>query len=290
MENEEEKVESQYQFSQPWRIFIFEAFLFCLTLFLGVLTAFRVNKISTIQKIALPKISFWQFTFNFILATLFLLFVIYCVRFKKRKRSLFKALFAIAVFFGCLLFIESWIGEPVPLILTTLLVFWWLKKPSVLNQDILIIFGIAGVGSVLGLSLEPKIIIWILVIFSLYDFIAVYLTKHMIKMAKEMIEEGAILALIIPPNISNFRENLESVQPGGRFLILGGGDIAFPLLFSVSLISTGILNSIIVATFSLVGLFVGFYFFTRQKDRQPIPALPPIGLFSIIGYLITKLI
>lgn len=112
----------------------------------------------------------------------------------------------------------------------------------------------------------------------------------MIKMAKAMIESRAILGLVIPPDIFGFGEGLEKIHPGGKFLILGGGDVVFPLLFCVSLIPFGILNSLIVAFFSLVGLFVSFYFFIQQKARQPIPALPPIALFSIIGYLLTLII
>lgn len=106
-------------------------------------------------------------------------------------------------------------------------------------------------------------------------------------MAKEMIEQKAILALVAPSNVSGFQASLGEIKPGGKFLILGGGDIALPLLLCSSLIPVGILNSIIVAFFSLIGLFVGFYIFARRKARAPIPALPPIALFSIIGYLIT---
>jgi len=73
-------------------------------------------------------------------------------------------------------------------------------------------------------------------------------------------------------------------------LVLGGGDIIFPLILCSSLIPQGIANSLIVGLFALVGLFVSFLFFIGQKTRKPIPALPPIALFSIIGYLITKVI
>ncbi|MDI6591987.1 MAG: presenilin family intramembrane aspartyl protease [Patescibacteria group bacterium] len=274
----------------PWRIFAIEAFLFCLTLGLGITTAFRINEIFKIEKITLPQIPFWKFIFYFLLATLFIFLISRFLKFKKGKGILFKIIFVLAVFWGGILLLSVWIPDLFALILMTILVFWWWKKPSVLNQNILIILGIAGVGSVLGLSLEPLMVVILLIIFSIYDFIAVYKTKHMIKMAKEMIEAGAILALVVPPNISGLRESLEEVKPGGKFLILGGGDVVFPLLFSASLIPFGILKSAIVASFALIGLFVGFYFFAKQKVRQPIPALPPIAFFSIIGFLITKLI
>ena len=273
-----------------WKIFIIEAFLFCLTLGLGIAAAFRMNEIFKIQKVNIPQISFSQFILNFLLATLFIFLILRFVKFEKEKGTIFKILFILAVSLGGLLFLETWLPEPLSLIFVFVLIFWWLKKPSVLIQDLLIVLGIAGTGSILGLSLNPLTVVALLIIFLIYDFIAVYKTKHMVRMAKAMLESRAILAIVIPPNIFGFRESLEKIQPGGKFLILGGGDIAFPLIFSVSLIPSGIFNSLIVALFSLIGLFASFWFFTKQKERKPIPALPPIALFSIIGYLITKIL
>ena len=277
-----------------WKIFIIEAFLFCLTLGSGIAAAFRINNpppnFGGGQKVNIPQISFPQFILNFLLATLFILLILRFVKFEKEKGTIFKILFILAVLLGGLLFLETWLPEHLSLIFIFVLIFWWLKKPSVLIQDLLIILGIAGTGSILGLSLNPLMVIALLIIFSIYDFIAVYKTKHMVRMAKAMLESRAILAIVIPPNIFGFRESLEKIQPGGKFLILGGGDIAFPLIFSVSLIPSGIFNSLIVALFSLIGLFASFWFFTKQKERKPIPALPPIALFSIIGYLITKIL
>ncbi len=277
-------------FQNPWQTFSIEAFLFCLTLFLGIVTASRINEVFKFQKVIMPSFSFWQFIFYFILATLLIFFIPYFLRFKKEKKTFFRAVFILATFFGGTSFFSCWMSDPPALILMAGIVFWWLKRPTILNQDLCLILGMAGIGSILGLSLDPLMVALLLVFFSIYDFIAVYKTKHMIRMAKEMIESRAILAFLIPPDISGFRESLEKIEPGGKFLILVGGDVVFPLLFATSLVSQGILDSLIVATFSLIGLFAGFYFFTTQKVRQPIPALPPIALFSIIGYLITKIL
>jgi len=288
MENQE-KVKT-IPLKHPWRIFTIEAFLFCLTISLGVATAFKINEILEFQKIAIPQISFWKFIFYFLSATLLIFLISYFLKFKKGKGIFFKGIFILATFWGGALLLSCWMSDPLALILIGILIFWWLKKPSILIQDLCLISGIAGVGSILGLSLAPQIVVLLLVIFSIYDFIAVYKTKHMVKMAKEMIESKAILALVVPPNILGLRASLEEIKPGGKFLILGGGDIVFPLLLCVSLIPFGILNSLIVAIFALMGLLVGFLFFLSQKVRQPIPALPPIALFSILGYLITRLI
>jgi len=294
-DNQNEKQKEITPFPQPWQIFAIEAFLFCLTLGLGMAAAVQIGEVLKIQKITLPQVSFWRFIISFLLATLFIFLLIRFLKFKRGKGLIFKILFTLAVFLGGLLFLEAFLLEPIPLILISLLIFWWWKSPSILNQDVLMILGLAGVGSTLGLALQPLMVIALLIIFSIYDFIAVYKTKHMIKMAKEMIESKAILALVIPQNVFGFKESLEEIRVpaervGGKFLILGGGDIVFPLLFCVSLVPQGILSPLIVAFFSLIGLFVGFWFFISQKTRQPIPALPPIALFSIFGYLITRLI
>jgi len=292
MQIQEKKIENQFktQFSQPWRVFAIEAFLFYFTLILGIIAAIRINEILTIQKITIQQISFWKFILYFLFVTLFIFLIARFIKFKKGKGLIFKILFVLAMFWGGSLLLSFLVPDIIVLILMVILIFWWLKKPSILIQNLLIILGIAGAGSILGLSFAPEIVILLLVIFSIYDFIAVYKTKHMIKMAKEMIESGAILALVIPSNILDFKVNLAEVKPGGRFLILGGGDVVFPLILVVSLIPEGILNSLIVAIFSLIGLFVSFWIFISQKVRQPIPALPPIALFSIIGYLITKIL
>jgi len=293
-EKQEQKEVTPAPIQNPWRIFAIEAFLFCLTLGLGIATAFKINNpplnFSGGQKVILPQISFWKFIFYFLSATLLIFLISYFLKFKKGKGVFFKGIFILATFWGGALLLSVWMSDLLALILIGILIFWWLKKPSILIQDLCLILGIAGVGSILGLSLAPQIVVLLLVTFSIYDFIAVYKTKHMVKMAKEMIESKAILALVVPPNILGLRASLEEIKPGGKFLILGEGDIIFPLLLCVSLVPQGILSPLIVAIFSLIGLFTGFYFFISQKVRQPIPALPPIAVFSIIGFLITRLI
>jgi len=287
-EKQEKVISSPIQ--KPWQIFIVEIFIFALTLGLGIVAAFRINQILAVQKIALPQVSSLEFIIYFLLATLFIFLISYFLNFKKEKAAIFRGIFILAVFFGGSLFLSVWVPDILALTLMVFLVLWWIKKPSVLIQDICVILAIAGVGSSLGITFAPLAIVLLLVIFSIYDFIAVYKTKHMVRMAKEMIESRAILALVIPSTLSDFKESLDRIRPGGQFLILGGGDIVFPLLLCASLIPQGVINSSIVAVFALVGLSVSFYLFSSQKFRQAIPALPPIALFSIIGFFISRLI
>lgn len=275
---------------RPWKVFIIKVFLFFSTLGLGLITAFKLQEFLEIGEISLPAFSLWQFLFYFFLVTLFIFLLTFLKKFKKSKGILFKAIFILTTSWGGLIVFNLWLPDILAVSLIAILIFVWFQKPSVFLHNLIIILGLSGIGGVLGLRFAPEVIVFLLLIFSIYDFIAVNITKHMIKMAKEMIETGTILGLIVPQEISDFTASLKEVKPGGRFLVLGGGDVVFPLLLSVSLVPQGILNSLVVAVFSLFGLSFSFWFFISQKTRQPIPALPPIALFSIIGFLITKLI
>ncbi len=278
------------------KIFFYEAFFFSIVLGLGILSAFKTKELLKIEEISIPSISFWRFFLYFLLATLFIFLVSFLGRrFRKGRETVFKFIFVFITAWGGLISLSLWLPDFFALILILILTLGWLKKPLIFLHNLAMILGIVGIGSILGLGFTPSAMIIILMVFSVYDYIAVYKTKHMVKMAKEMIEVKVILGFVLPQKMSDFLANLKEVRVpaervGGRFLILGGGDVAFPLLFSVSLIPSGILNSIIVAFFALLGLCVSFLLFICQKTREPIPALPPIALFSIIGYLITLII
>lgn len=288
-ENSENKIRNGVKINFPvFKVFLLEAFLFSLTLSLGILSAWKINEILKIENIPLSKISFFEFLGYFFLFTLFFIFLVYFKKGKEKKGIIFKIIFIFSVFFGGEILLSSLIGSSlISIILMGILIFLWLKFPLIFIHDLIIILGIAGAGAILGLSLEPKIVILFLVIFSVYDIIAVYVTKHMVKIAKEMIKQKVIVGFIFPSEISDFKESVEKVKPGGKFVVLGGGDVIFPLLLCVSLVPLGIKNSLIVAVFALVGLFVSYLIFISQKFRRPIPALPPIAFFAIIGYLIT---
>lgn len=135
-------------------------------------------------------------------------------------------------------------------------------------HNLLVVGGLAGIGGMLGLTLFPRDVIILLIILAIYDVIAVYKTKHMVEMAKEMIKKRVILGIIVPEKIMGFRASMIDVEhdkiparrifkPGEKvkFMILGGGDLALPLLLIVSVAHRNILHSIIV----LIFLYSGFW-------------------------------
>jgi len=158
-------------------------------------------------------------------------------------------------------------------------------RPSVINHNLVIILALAGIGGSLGVGLNSWVVIVLLVALSVYDYIAVYKTKHMVKMAKTMIEQEVILGLIVPDFLPNLRTHTKAARPGEGFMFVGGGDVALPLLLVASVVPESLLGAFIVAFFAMGGVFADHYYFTHQVRPRPMPALPLIALWSVVGYL-----
>ena len=286
---EGEEIKTKFPLKQSLKLFVFEAVLFFLTLILGVASAIRITKVVTvkIEKISLEPFSLFDFVLSFLVALLIVFFIIRFIKARPKAGVLFKILFVFPVFVGGFFFFSLWIGDLFALILISLLIIYWLKKPNILIHNFLFISGMIGVGSIFGLRLDPLLVVFLLVIFSIYDIIAVYKTKHMIKMAKAMVEAGVVPGIVLPPKAGDFQAPLKNIKVGGRFLILGGGDIVFPLLLVTSVVLYSVTDALIITAFATLGLLVSFLLFASQKERKPIPALPPIATFSIMGYLYT---
>lgn len=267
--------------------FLIEIIFFLIAQFAVLVSSWRILTIVQLgQPAEIAPVSFWDFILSFALATGFLLFLI---RFIKRgfARAWLKIIFILIIFLGGFMFVSLWLGNLWALIILLFLIFLWLKTFNILIHNILMFSGLVGVSSMLSLRMTPSMIILFLVIFSVYDFIAVYQTKHMVKLARAMIDSKAILGIILPSKLSYFKQSLKQVGKGNKFLVLGGGDIIFPLLLTSSLALQGFVRPLIVIFFSALGLFLSFYIFISQKERQPMPALPPIALAAIAGYWIS---
>ncbi len=280
------KNKAQKQF---WSIFLIEAVLFLSASVLAIASAFELDKLVKAQRIYLPAISLQDFAFSFLFVTFFILFFVFYKKADKFKEIIFKSLFVITCFWGGMTCLSLFIPIFGAVLIIGALIFLWLEIPSIWVHNILIILGLAGAASFFGLGFNPAVAVVILVVFSFYDFIAVYKTKHMVKIAKEMIDKKVILGFIIPKEIKYLKEKLNRVKPGGGFMILGGGDVVFPNLLAVSVVPSGLLRALLVVVFSLAGCFLSYWLFSSQDDKEPIPALPPVALLAIIGYFITLL-
>jgi len=280
------------------QIFLLEGIIAIFIFSLGLFTAQQVQKIILKEKIEMPTLTIGEFITLFFFGTSLILFLVYFPKLKKVRGRIFKVVYFFSGAYGVLIvlsLLSSFLPNNflftnlLPLLFCALLVYRRAKHPTLLNHNLFIGLGLAGISAILGLSFQPEAFVILLALLSIYDFIAVYKTKHMQKMATSMLKSGTMMGLIIPHKFTNLSASLEKVQSGKEFVILGGGDIAFPLMFSSSLIAVyGITSSLVVAAFAVFGILLTFLLFLSQKKRKPLPALPTISFFTILGYLVVK--
>ncbi|MCW6160201.1 MAG: hypothetical protein LVQ95_03900 [Candidatus Micrarchaeales archaeon] len=172
-----------------------------------------------------------------------------------------------------------------------------------------------GIGLIVGLQISFVASLIFLLIFAAYDFIAVFITKHMVAMANAAMSMN--LALLV--GVTDVEAvPKESLKPHERELVskqrqafahhkpllrelekekrvpligqraLGNGDLAIPLIVSVAAYQVGesFIPCLVVATGAVVGLLLNFYIL--EKFRRMLPAIPALafGIIMALGVYI----
>ncbi len=274
------------------KLFLQEILLFLAVGILALAVGIQINRAIEEEVIEKPaEISFWQFIIAFLVITS--LTLVFLKFFKGKGGKLFFQIFLfLAIFIGAQTIFSLILPPLLATIFAFLLVILRIVKPRLWTHNLSLGLGIAGISATLGIIISWQTLAIILAVLSVYDIIAVYKTKHMVKMAKASIVKGAPLALVIPENFSFWNSDVSGLNLKGKrqFLILGTGDLALPIAFAVSVISEGLFASLIVIGAALAGLFLLHLLFSKQKKPQPMPALPPIAACCLVGFLVYLLI
>ena len=268
-----------------WKLFLNESFLFLLTQAIGLYVGYWVFTHQVIIP-AETNSSIITFLLSFSIATIGM--ILFLKFFK--TRVFFKFLMAFLIFVGTETVFLTFVPEEAALLMAIELVLLRFLWPNVLSQNITLMLAVAGISASLGLFFSIQAILVILAVLSVYDVIAVYKTQHMITLFKGLLEKGVPFSLIVPDKASDIHVNVKDAQPGtGRFLLLGTGDIAFPIIFGVAALRFGIASAVSV----IIGAFVGLFFIhviLMKKRIGAIPALPPIVFFSLVGFIISLIV
>lgn len=246
---------------------------------------------SLAESFGVPAVSFRFGMMDFVMAAAVIgLFIWAIMRRDRASRLIYRLFFFLVIFGGAQIIFSAFFSFWIALLLTVLLIATMITKPVVMVQNVSVLLAIAGMATVIGLSLTPLLAVWALLVLSFYDIVAVYVTKHMVRMAEGMMDAGAIFGFMIPSRLSELREKVKKVRSGDKFMILGSGDIALPLILAVSLARVSMVQAWTVAAFSIMGLFITHLLFVNQKQRRPMAALPPIAMMAIIGYLVALIL
>jgi len=208
-------------------------------------------------------------------------------------KVLLRLLFALLFSWGA--FIATVFYVPLPLAVAIAVVFgtFWFLIPLVWLHNLVLILAVSSLGAVFGRFITPWTAMAIILALAIYDFLAVRF-RFMLWMADRLSQINALPALIIPKNYSEWNSNLKErekiidLNPADReYSILGGGDIAFPCLLTASVyFAQGLAPATIIAVFGLLGLVSVYAIQAIFLKGKPMPALPPIAAFTLVGLLI----
>ncbi|MEM5782117.1 MAG: presenilin family intramembrane aspartyl protease [Candidatus Aenigmatarchaeota archaeon] len=210
----------------------------------------------------------------------------------KFKKSFIRVLEAIVIFIASwftldfLIPLEIWylsLGFFLALILTA----WKVLSPNIINQNVLAIISGSGVGALLGASLGIIPSIVFILILSCYDFISVFITKHMVHMAKAITERPTSFTVAMPHKFKKLTYvAIKNAKKKVHVFQLGVGDMVIPLMFSVSVLNKfSLINSLATIAGSTLALFCLIYFLSKKPT--PMPALPFITFGTFFGFLIS---
>ncbi|MDP3916848.1 MAG: presenilin family intramembrane aspartyl protease [Nanoarchaeota archaeon] len=204
-----------------------------------------------------------------LLVTFFILLII-----KFNVQWLWKAWFFLSVVFCLLISFAAFLSSQLAIILSIVLSYAKIFKNNVVTQNISELFIYGGLAAVFVPIMNLASITIFLIIISIYDYIAVNKTKHMVKMAKSHTKLNIFPGIMIP-----YSKN--------KFAILGGGDIGLPLIFAGVVMKTYGNLAYLIPFFTAGALFYLMYIGKKNKFY---PAMPFITAGCLLAYLIILII
>src|SRR3989338_5568733 len=243
-------------------------------------------------------------------AILFLL-----IRFRLGK--VWKLWYFISVWIALALASEVFLPTVIAVILALILAVLKIYKPNIYTHNLTEVFIYTGITIIVLPFLNLLSATILLVFISIYDFIAVWKSGHMIKLAEFQTESKLFEELMLTypkkdlkaeKNEGNEKkadkkvavsENKQSEQKDGKIktAILGGGDIAFPLMFSSAVMEhlifsgaakpTAFFLTAIISITSAIALAILFF---KSVHGKYYPAMPFISAGCFLGLGIVFLV
>lgn len=227
-----------------------------------------------------------------------LVFVIMWLRKPVVWRVWFFLASVICLYIAAFAFTKSWPkGEWLAFGFALVLSAWKFWKPNVIVQNLAEVLLYGGLVAVFFSIVNIGTMSVLLVLISLYDAYAVWQSKHMVAMAQFQTKAGVFAGLMIPyGKTGTSMAKTKSLTPGKKsehkVAILGGGDIAFPLLFSSAVLKAYALSgqgwlALLIPPFVAIALLLLMYF--GKKDRF-YPAMPFLSAGCFVGLFIVWLL
>lgn len=246
-----------------------------------------------------PEVEDQSTSFLFmIIPILIATFFVYLL-FKFKKTSLWRIWFFLAVIIGLTIAFNVFMPQKIAAILAIILAFYKVFRPNILVHNITELFIYGGIATLFVPIINLFSAIMLLVLISIYDMIAVWKSKHMIKLAKFQTEAKAFAGIALPYGIKQGKTHFikttkKSIKKTNKIkakiAILGGGDIIFPLIFAGVILKVlmltnnyyiGFIKTLIIPIFVSIALAI---LLIKAKKGKFYPAMPFLSLGCISGF------
>ena len=241
--------------------------------------------------------SFIYITLAILIGTFFVLLLV-----KFNKPFIWKAWFFVTVWLTLSIAFAAFINAIIAGILALAVTFLKAFKPNIFVQNSSEIFIYGGLAAIFVPILNLFAAFMLLLVISVYDFIAVYKTKHMIKLAKFQSKSKVFAGLFIPYEKGKIVSKSSAVVSEAprkekvKVAVLGGGDIGFTLIFAgvvmkslmlKETILVGFLKTLVIPIVVSIALLL---LLIKGEQNKFYPAMPFLSMGCLIGYLIVWLI
>ncbi len=250
------------------KITLILVFLFLISQFVGLYVTDHYLEEELPYGFERPQIE-KEFSFLYLFVFILIATVIIYVLAKFKLFKLWKFWFFLGVLFTLSISFSSFFTSFIAFIAAFVLTFFKIFKRNIIIHNLTEIFIYGALAAVFVPIMNLFSATILLIGISIYDFIAVNKTKHMIKLAKFQKKSKLFAGLYIP-----YKKDVA---------ILGGGDIGFPLLFNGVLLFDYGLIALIVPFFTSLSLF---FLLLMSKKKKYYPAMPFLTMGCFVGYLV----
>ncbi|MFH1456040.1 MAG: presenilin family intramembrane aspartyl protease [archaeon] len=163
-------------------------------------------------------------------------------------------------------------NETVAIVMALVLALWKVYRSNIIIHNLTEVFIYGALAVIFAPLLNIFFVAILLVAISVYDYIAVRKTKHMIKLAKAQSQAKVFAGILVPY--------------GKKSAILGGGDIAFPLLFAAVIMQDfglSLFNPITYIVPVCVSIALAILFL-KGEPKKFYPAMPYLTVGCFVGY------
>lgn len=254
-----------------------------------------------------PEVQNQSTSFIYVIVLMFIGTGILLLIIKTNKPIIWKIMFFISVFSTLTISFSAFINQFLAGIIALTITILKIYKPNVIIQNFSEIFIYGGLAAVLVNIFNIFGVVMLLIIVSIYDYISVYKTKHMIDLAKFQSQSKIFAGLFIPYQRGkiSLKGKLQKSETNKRQLkaapkqsvaVLGGGDIGFTLIFAgvvmkdlilQNTVIFGFLKTLIVPVCVSIALLV---LLLKGQQNKFYPAMPILSFGCFIGYLIVLLL